>query len=171
MRCEPGGFLRLEGVGALAFEIVADRDSLPVLVLNGGLDDAVPLRVQSSANPAAAVLVDRILVHAALGNDGAQFYRTRFVLQRLADHRLDLDFPVLLGRGNVVATLGGKRLPLTFLDSSGRPAEIGLTARLAVEPGELYHQPVILDISFQIDKDRLEDSSRWQTTLRPTKLA
>ena len=150
-------------------EIVADRDSLPVLVLNGGLADVVPLRYQASPNPAAAALVDRILVRAAIGEDGAQFYRTRFVLQRLTDHRLELEFPVLLGRGSVVATLGGKRLPLTFLDANGREAEIGKTARLSVEP-ELYRQPVILDVSFQIDQARLEDPSHWQTKLRPVVL-
>ena len=150
-------------------EIVADRDSLPVLVLNGGLADAVPLRYQSSPNPPAAVLIDRALVRVVIGDDGSLSYRTRFVLERLADHRLELEFPVLLGRGSVVATLGGKRLPLTFLDASGREAEIGKTARLAVEP-ELYRQPVILEVAFNIDPDRLDDPSRWQIKLQPVVL-
>ncbi|HEV8062210.1 MAG TPA: hypothetical protein VGP68_20190, partial [Gemmataceae bacterium] len=147
-------------------EIAADRESLPVLVLNGGLADAAPLYLESSPHSAAAVLVDRVLVCATIGDDGTQSYRTRFVLQRLADHRLELEFPVLLGRGNVVVTLGGKRLPLTFLDASGKPAEIGKTARLAVEP-ELYRQPVILDVRFDVDRERLEEPSRWQIRLQP----
>ncbi len=150
-------------------EIVADRDSMPVLVLNGGLADAARLHLEPATHPAAAVLVDRILVSAGIGEDGAQSYRTRFVLQRLADHHLDLDFPVLLGRGSVVATLGGKRLPLTFLDAAGKPAEIGKTARLAVEP-ELYRQPVILDVSFEVNTERMEDPSRWHVNLRPVLL-
>ena len=151
-------------------EIVADRDSLPVLVLNGGLADVVPLRYQASPNPPAAVLIDRALVRVVVGDDRSLAYRTRFVLERLADHRIELEFPVLLGRGSgVMATLGGKRLPLTFLDASGKEAEIGKLARLAVEP-ELYRQPVILEVAFNIDPDRLDDPSRWQIKMEPVVL-
>ena len=151
-------------------EIVADRDSLPALVLNGGLADVLPLRYQSSPNPPAPSVIDRILVRVVIGEDGSLSYRTRFVLERLADHRLELEFPVLLGRGSgVVATLGGKRVPLTFLDASGREAEIGKLARLTVEP-ELFRQPVILEVAFNIDPDRLDDPSRWQIKLQPVVL-
>jgi hypothetical protein len=151
-------------------EIVADRDSLPGLVLNGGLADVVPLRYQTSPNPPAAVLIDRVLVRVVIGDDGSLSYRTRFVLERLSDHRLELEFPVLLGRGSgVAATLGGKRLPLTFLDASGREAEIGKLARLVLEP-ELYRQPVILEVAFNIDPNRLDDPSRWQIKLQPVVL-
>jgi hypothetical protein len=150
-------------------EIVSDRDSLPGLILTSGTEDAVPLNYQASPSPTAAVLVDRVLVRASIGDDGAQSFRTRFVLQRLADHRLELEFPVLLGRRSAIATLAGKRLPLTFLDASGREAEIGKTARLLVEP-ELYHQPVILEVAYQIDQQRLDEPSHWQIKLQPVLL-
>ncbi len=142
-------------------EIVPDRDSLPALVLNGALPESVTLTRQLVPGPAAAVLVDRVLVRVTNLGNGSQNYRMRYVLQHLADHRLDLEFPVILGRNKVDLSLGGKRLPFTFVDGTGKDSEVGQRVRIPVEP-ELFRQPVILEVEYEIDADRLDEPARFR---------
>jgi hypothetical protein len=142
-------------------EVVADRDSLPALVLNGALQESVTLSRQLISGRAAAVLVDRVLIRATNPGNGSQNYRMRLAIQHLADHHLDLEFPVTLGRNKVDISLGGKRLPFAFVDAAGKESEVGQRARVAIEP-ELYRLPVILEVEYEIDADRLNDPARFR---------
>jgi hypothetical protein len=150
-------------------ENVPDRDSMPGLVLNGELLDSLALNYQVMPGSKAAVFIDRVLVRATIMGDGAQVYRMRFLLQRLADHQLELEFPISLRPDRVEVLLGGKRLPITFMDGNGKVTEGGKWGRVAIDP-ELFRQAVILDVNFQIDAVRLEENSPWKVRFRPAEL-
>lgn len=150
-------------------EVVNDRDSLPSLVLGGGLEGAVPLNLTLTRRPGAALLVDRVLVRAS-ARGGSQAYQVRFLLQRIPDHRLDLVFPVPLSRAAAAASLASKSVPLTFVDELGREVEVSRLARVAVDP-ERYRFPIVLEVTYGIGKSQDAEPLEPQGTLRPVLLA
>jgi hypothetical protein len=154
----------------LATEIVPDQDRLPLLVLRGSHDSKLLLRLtEPTVAPLAAAVVERILVRASVGEKGMQAYRLRFLLSKLSARHLDLELPVLLSTSDLDVRLDGKRVLLHIVDESGKEMEIGKVMRLRVDP-ELYHQPVLLEVSYQADAGRMEGNGPLQSTLRPPTL-
>src|SRR5262249_17296453 len=90
----------------LPTEIVAERESLPALVTQGGLDRSLSLVVtRSPLASIAGALIERILVRAELTESGLQSYRAKFLVSQLNARQLDIDLPALLPRASVEAHL------------------------------------------------------------------
>lgn len=152
----------------LATEVVAKHDSVPALVLRGNLGSPLALRVRMSSNvPIVSAVVDRVLVRAALTEQGVQTYRVRFLLSKLTKRSLEIALPAIV-RGLEVR-LDDKQLRPEFVDGGGHAADVGRLVRVSVEP-ELYTQPVILDVRFRLDVGRLEENAPFQTVLQPPEL-
>jgi hypothetical protein len=155
----------------LPTEVVAERDSLPALVLRGGWDGTLGLDLsQPAAAPLATAVIDRVLVHATIREDGYQTYRARFLLGKLSARRLDLALPVPLASSNLQVRIANKRVTtLRVVDEAGREAVVGKVVRLEVEPDEL-RQPVVLDVQYELDPSRLGGNGLLHTTLFPPEL-
>jgi hypothetical protein len=152
-------------------EVVAERDSLPALVLRGGLEDSIPLTwVVPSVSGATAALVERVLVRVAVAPGGTQTFHVGFFLARLNHRQLDLDLPVLLTAPELEVRLGGKQVPFHLLDDAGREASAGRTARLLVDP-DLCRPGTILSVRCHVEPAQGSDSSGWHLDLRPPRLA
>src|SRR5262249_22637634 len=103
-------------------EVVAERDSLPGLVLrSGGLN--VPLRLGTQAVAALPTLaVDRALIQATVSDNGHQAYRARFLVGKLSAHSFDVELPAPPAGINLEMFLDGKRLAnLRTIDEEGNP--------------------------------------------------
>jgi hypothetical protein len=155
----------------LPTEAVPERpDSLPALVLRGGLDSSLPLRAAPAAKSLATAIVERILVRAVVAEEGNQTYRVRFLLNKLNARHLDLSLPVPLASTNLAIRLAGREpSALHLVDETGREVDVGRVVRMRVDP-DLYHKPVILDVSYQVDSGRTSGNSLWQSLLQPPAL-
>ncbi len=149
-------------------EIVADRRSLPDLVLRGELRTPLTLSLSpsQSARLASAVL-DRVLIRAIVTEDGYQNYRARFLLSKVRARHLDIDLPTALSRSNLrKVLLDGKEVTPRFIDDTGQAVDAGKRVRLLVEP-ELYRKPVVLEVNCQVDSGRVGGNGLVQCSLRP----
>lgn len=150
-------------------ETVADKDSLPALVLTGASPSLpLSLRLVEPAVPLlATVMIDRALIQASVSDGGHQTYRARFLVNRLNTRHLDLAFPGRVSQLNLEVLLDGKKV--TRLETSVRGGnkllEDNRVVRLDIEP-DLYHKPVILDIRYQLTGGH-SASGAWYTTLQP----
>jgi hypothetical protein len=154
----------------LPIEIVPDRDSLPALVVQGGLDRALPLsltRMPTASSTSA--LVERVLVRVEVTEAGLQHYRSRFLLNQLNTGVLDIDLSTLLPRSAIEARLGSTAVPFQLIDELGREVDIGKRARLSVQP-HLVHTPVVLDLHYVVDASRAEGNGFMQSTFRPPEI-
>ncbi|MCI0458958.1 MAG: hypothetical protein L0Z62_18525 [Gemmataceae bacterium] len=148
----------------LPTEVVPNRDSLPALVLRGGLDQRLALSVTEGAPlPLAAAVIERILARVRLTEDGQQIYRVRFLLTKLNTRHLELELPAPLANLKLDVLLGGRQVPLQ--EANPRDGTSG-GVRLLIEP-ELYRKPVLLDLTYQIDPNRTANPETLQATLRP----
>jgi hypothetical protein len=151
----------------LPTEIVPEQDTLPVLVLRGGHDSTLVLRLtQPVVTSLAPAVAERILVQAVVQDRGVQAYRIRYLLNRLSARHLELALPVLLTSSTLDVRLDGKRIPLHFVDENGKETDIGKVVRLRVEP-ELYHRPVLLEVRYQVDSSRMDGNGLLHLTLYP----
>ncbi|HMC88091.1 MAG TPA: hypothetical protein VKI17_01020 [Gemmataceae bacterium] len=151
-------------------EVVPNRESLPVLVLHGGLASPLALKSGRAGSPVlASAAVERVLAHAFVDEGTSQSYQVRFLLSKLTTRHLDVQLPVALTTSNVQVSLDGVGVPLRMIDEAGQEVEVGKIVRLKVDP-ELYPKPVDLAVSYQIDPSRLEGNGRFLSTLRPPTL-
>ncbi len=168
---EPGTQPVLDGAqwDKLPLEVVADRDSLPAMVLRAaGLN--VPLRLTEQTVAALPTLaVDRALIQAAVSDGNQQAYRARFLISKMSAHSFDVELPATPAGINLEMFLDGKRVTnLRPVDEEGNPVEGGRIVRIRVEP-ELYRGPVVLDIRYQITPGR-GDHGILETRLQPPRL-
>lgn len=171
---DPGTQPRLAGGPweELPAEAVAERDTLPALVLRGGgVETPLLLRLATPTGVAlSGVSVDRVLIQAAIIEGEQQTYRARFLLGKVAARHIDIELPAPLAALNLEVLLDGLRLTnLQAVDEDGAEAETGRIARVHVEP-ELYHKPVVLDVRYQIGPGRGDGQGRLCATLVPPRL-
>jgi hypothetical protein len=151
----------------LPTEIVPEQDSLPRLVLRGGHESTLLLRLSEPAvTHLPSPVAERILVRATVQAGGMQTYRVRFLLSKVSARQLDLELPLLLTSSDLDVRIDGKRVASHFIDENGTEQEIGKLLRLQVEP-DLYRKPVLLELSYQADSGRLAGNGWWQVMLRP----
>jgi len=154
----------------LPLEVVAERATLPALVLRAdGLN--VPLRLKAeTVTPLPSAAVERVLIQAAVSDGGHQTYRARFLVGMLHARTLAIDLPAPPAAINLELLLDGKRLTgLQTVDEEGNPVETGRIVQLPIEP-ELYHGPVVLELRYQIAPGRVESTGRTLTKFYPVKL-
>jgi hypothetical protein len=151
---------------------LGDRDTLPALGLRGRRPDQPPALVvnEPAASAPAAVLVERALVRAEVGENASQDYRVRFLFPHVYAPHLDVELPGPLSGLNLKTTLRGERQSRSVnalaVDDNGQPSDTGRIARVPV-PAELARKPLILELSYQLAPGRAPDSGLLQTTLLP----
>ena len=153
----------------LPAEVLAEKDSLPALVLRSvHPKPALALKQRRSTEaPVASVVIDRALVQVTLADEGYQNYRARFLIARVGSRHIDLDMPAPLSGLNLEVTLDGKKVSqIQTLDASGKVVDNGTVLRLVVEP-DLYTRPVILDIHYQLAPGRARGKGVFHSTLTP----
>lgn len=155
----------------LPLEPGTDPDRLPDLVLRGGAEDRVALRLRKvSGTPQLTAAVERVLTRVAVTDAGTHVYRVRFLVSKLHARQLDVEMPVPLSRHGLGVRLDGREVRRWLVDESGREAEVSRLVRLEVEP-ELYRKPVVLDLAYTLGTGRAEGNTSWQAQLRPPQLA
>jgi hypothetical protein len=168
---DPGDRLKVSGGQweELPMEIVAERDSLPALVLHGGLETPLSLqRNEAGVAGLASAVIERALLHCMVSGRRLQTWHARYRLGKLAANTLDIELPGVLAGSGVEVRLDDKRVPMRFVDETGKEADVGRRVRLAIEP-ELYHKAVVLDIRYQADAEG--QNTLFQTTLQPPLLS
>jgi hypothetical protein len=156
----------------LPTEAVPDHDSLTSLVLrSAGVEAPLTLALtRPSGAPLASVIVDRVLIQAALAEGEQQTYRARFLLGKVSGRQLDVELPASPAALNLEVLLDGLRVPtLQAIDEDGNESETGRIVRLQIEP-ELYRKPAVLELRYQIPPGRGDSQGRWQATLEPPRL-
>lgn len=150
-------------------EVVANRDSLPALVLHSG-SLVYPLTLvfkEQAALPVAPVVIDHALIQAAVAAGGGQSYRARFLVSRLNARHLDIEFPAPLALLSPELLLDGKKITrLQALPAGGQGNEAGSVLRLPIEPG-LFHKPALLEVRYRMTPALAKGGNRWVTTLVP----
>lgn len=134
----------------LPCETVADKDTLPLLVLRSGYPgNRLALRWGDSAAPPVSALIERVLFQTEVSEAGEQRHRARFLVSRIGRRVLEVEFHQSLAGLRWDAFLDGKRLSrIRVVDASGQASETGTVLRFDIEP-ELYHQAVVLDLSYE----------------------
>ena len=148
-------------------EVVADRNSLPGLVLHAS-GPALPLtlRLEEGQANLPAVVFDRGLVQVSVREDGAQYYRARFLVRKLNADHLDIKFP---GPAMNLPLLG-IILDNEHIDNCAPLESDSTTLRVPVKPS-LYGQPVFLDVEYLIPASAVEGERLWQTQVHPPLVA
>ncbi len=150
-------------------EVVAERDSLPALVLHSGsLNYPLLLELkEQAALPVAPVVIDHTLIQVAVADEGSQSYRARFLVSRLNARHLDIEFPAPLALLTPELFLDGKKITrLQALPAGSQGNEAGSILRLPMEP-ELFHKPALLEVRYRITPALAKGASRWATVLAP----
>jgi hypothetical protein len=143
-------------------EVVPEKNSLPSLVLHGsGRNLPLTLRLEEGEANLPAVVFDHGLIQVSVREDGAQYYRVRFLVRRLNRDYLDIKLP-----GSAINSF----LEI-FLDknqvTSYAPLETDRTTlRVPVRPS-LYGRPVFLDLDYLVPASAVEGERIWQTLLHP----
>jgi hypothetical protein len=144
----------------LKLERAADRDHLPLLVLQGR-ERAVPLVLrlsQSPLPPLATGLVERGFIRVTSLPRGGHSYRARFRLAKLSGRSLDVELPALAAR--VLVMLDGVQvsprnqplgagLPTPPSGRTGEGVKGGVRVRIDADP-ESFPGPVLLEVSYEI---------------------
>jgi hypothetical protein len=150
-------------------EVVADRDSLPALVLHSGsLNYPLTLELkEQTALPVAPVVIDHALIQVVVVEGGSQSYRARFLVSRLNARHLDIEFPAPLALLTPELLLDGKKITrLKALPAGSQGNESGSLLRLPIDP-ELFHKPTVLEVRYRMTPALAKGASRWATTLAP----
>jgi hypothetical protein len=158
----------------LPAEPVAERESLPALVLFGNAPAPLTLDLAEAAGLApAGVVAERVLIQVAAGDAGQQRYRARFFIHSVAAPSVDVELPATVAAlANLEVTLGGKRLDqVTVVDAAGTavPAAAGRIIRVPLPP---QGRATELAVSYFLAETRAGASAlaRWRLDLIPPKL-
>jgi hypothetical protein len=142
-------------------EIVPGSEVLPSLVVRGsGLDLPLALRlVEPTSTPLASLVTDRALVQVAIDEEGTHRYRARYLVSKLNARHLDIEFPIPAANCLVNVWLDKKKI------NNWEPWEgAANVAQIPVQP-KLYHQPIVLEIDYQLPASFTESNRLWHTTL------
>src|SRR5262249_41462029 len=128
--------LAADGWDEQSVEAVSEQDSLPALcLLSRRADPRLALRLtEPSAGTLAAVVVERGVVRATVGESGQQTYHASLVLTRLTADHLDVEFPAAVASLDLKALLDGKAVAWKMVDAAGQESDNGTVARLQIGP-------------------------------------
>jgi hypothetical protein len=165
---EPG-LLPLPPGGAsweeLNVEEVKGRARLPALVIRAARPEAA-LALPLSRDGGPSVLVERALIRAEVGEQGAQDYDARFLLGRLAARHLDVELPAPpASLPQLKVTLDGKEVTGEPVNEAGERADGGRVLRLRLAP-DLVRGPAVLAVRYRLEPGR-GGAGLLQALLRP----
>jgi hypothetical protein len=143
-------------------EVVADKKSLPGLVLHAsGRNLPLAIRLEQGEANLPAVVFERGLVQVSVREDGAQYYRARFLVRKFNRDYVDIKLPGPALNGFLEISLDKNQI------NNYAPLETDRTTlRVPVNPG-LYAQPVFLDLEYLVPASPVEVERVWQTVLHP----
>jgi hypothetical protein len=110
-------------------EVIADRDTLPSLVLAAGGAD-LPLAVElapAGDSVGSRAVLERGLVQAWLGEAGQQVFRARYLLRRSSGAAVDLELPAPVSALGLDVFVDGRRAEPVPLDG-GRSVRVPVPA-------------------------------------------
>lgn len=149
-----------DGWAETNIEEVAGRPRLPVLVVRS-TGSGRPLRLKmSQPGPSARVLIERAVVRVDIAPGGAQEYRVRYRVARLAGPAIDFELPAPAASVGLQASLGGVAIDPV-------PGPGGRSVRLRLGPA-LVRQASVLELTYQLAADR--QGAAVTTTLQPPRL-
>jgi hypothetical protein len=153
-------------------EPVSDHANLPGLVLYGvGRTLPLTLRLQEGETNLPTVVFDRGLVQVSVREDGAQYYRARFVVRKVNADHLDIQFPGPVADSRQENSETGTSTKILLLgislDKKGiDPQRDGNRLRVPVNPG-LYAEGVLLDLEYLVPPAAAEGERNWQSVFHP----
>lgn len=141
-------------------EVVAERDSLPALVLECTREEpALNLGLSSpGANTLAALIGERALIQVAVEEDGSGTYRTRYLLRKINTRQIELELPLPAESCLTNVLLDQKKIPWRRARTNPRAISI------PVEPS-LFTRPVVLEIDYKLSAAFAEKQGLFQTTM------
>src|SRR5262249_8121153 len=144
----------------LGAEIVAERDSLPALVLQSTREEPpLPLNLEmQDANPLAALIGDRALIQVAVDEDGSQTYRTRYLLRKINTRQIELELPLPAETCLTNVQLDQRKMPWRRAGTNPRAIAIPVEA-------SKYTRPVVLEIDYNLPAAYAEKQGLIQTFL------
>ncbi len=153
VRCWSGSGVQVTTEGGAAdrlwsergVEVVPGKDRLPSLVLQGAGAE-LPLTLLCQGMPVsaqAAFVADRALMQFTVDDEGVQRCRARLLVRRINAHMLEVEFPTSIAECQPTVTLDKHKM--AWQESPGNARAI----RVPVQ-GELYPQPVVLDVEYQL---------------------
>jgi hypothetical protein len=150
--CESGTVPILAGADRLSgrwrdqgAEVVVGHDSLPALVVaSDHLDPRLHVTLEDSSQPPLpALVVDRGLIQVVIDEEGTEYYRARFVIDKLNTPELDIAMPAPPTDLMLQVALDHKRLAWRLIETGGK------VIRLNVQPYPQAH-PVVLDFAYRL---------------------
>jgi hypothetical protein len=158
-------------------EVVAERDSLPALVLRGsgmpgpsGPEFPLTLDLSAPAHPTLATLtVEKALIQAQVLEAGQQSYRARFLLNKVAARALDVELPAPPASLNLEAWLDGQVLRFKTVDASGMEDEAGHVARLRIV-SDPHRRWRVLELRYHVPAGLVAGSGSLETAFQPPRL-
>lgn len=164
---EPGVTPLLQGMGDVWKERPLEEGSVagswPALVAVGlGANLPVALQLEQSAGRRLPGMVaERSLIQARVEDDGSQSYRCRYLVRKFTGTALDIELPVSWDLGQPHFRIGGREVGgIRVVDPLRNLVRVPLAANL-------YPQPPLLEIDFQIPAAAVEGRRFWQTPLTP----
>jgi hypothetical protein len=142
-------------------ERVSGRDALPALVMQG--DGALPLVLRLEDTPEsgiAALVCDRALIRAELGEDDVLSCRARYHVKRVGAEAVEVEFPVSVAQCQLHVRLGRHAIAWEAVPAARNVARIPLK-------GALDGQPFILDLEYKLPAATQEGRLFGLSTLYP----
>ncbi|MBI3409742.1 MAG: hypothetical protein HY040_15485 [Planctomycetes bacterium] len=141
-------------------EVVAERDSLPALVLeSAGEEPSLVLSLSApGAGKLAALIGDRALIQTVVDEDGTQTYRARYLLRKINTHQIALELPLPAESCLTYVQLDQKKISWRRAGTNPRAISIPVEA-------SLYNRPVVLEIAYKVPASFAEKQGFFQTLL------
>jgi hypothetical protein len=163
--CDGGTRVALTGPGGAAWqdrgvEPVPGHDVLPALVLRGD-GPVLPLTLRldvAPGNGVAALLCDRALIQASVGEDDALACRARYLVNSIGRDAVEVEFPVRVVDGQLKVLLGGLAVPWERVEEN--------VARIHLKRAG-GTQPVVLDIQYKLAAATQDGRLIGLTTIYP----
>jgi hypothetical protein len=124
-----------------------------------------PLAGKTAQTP-GVLHVRRALVQAAVGSSGYQSYWGWFLIKPSGNKSVDITMPAPLNTLNLRVFVDGKPAPAVAVDESGKPAEGGEIAHIALgTAGEV--EQTIVKVEYQLPPGRTGGAGLLQSALQP----
>lgn len=167
---EPGIAPTLQGLGEIWRERPLEEGSIPgawpSLVADGmGANLPVAIQFEQSAGHRLPVMVaERSLIQVRVEEDGTQIYRCRYLVRKFSGSSLDVELPVAWEQGQPHFRIGGREAGgIRVIDPLQNRVRVPLATNL-------YPQPVLFEIDYQIPASLVDGKRFWHTPLTPPRI-
>jgi hypothetical protein len=140
-------------------ENVPGMTSFPAIVVTSrGEDPTLGVQLEEAGSARLPAMVcQRSLVQARIGENGNQSIQLRFLVKRFGGSFLEMDLPVPMKQAELVVRVAGKEIA-----GVREVQEVKHRVHIPLEP-QLYEYPTVLEILYQAPAE--EGTRSWQTPL------